>query len=146
MTPRLLLEAEAESEFLEASDWYAERSPALGEAFRTSVTATLTIIEETPQRLFRLLSWTCARRASPDSLTSSTTSYCQWSFLSSPSFMGIGSHDDGRPGADASPARFEAVELSPVRSHCVCSPAIVIRCPGHSSLRPPALRSQLKGS
>ena len=50
MTPRLLLEAGTESEFLEAADWYAARSPALGEAFQASVGATLATIEEAPQR------------------------------------------------------------------------------------------------
>ena len=50
MTPRLLLEPAAESEFLEAAGWYAERSPSLGAAFRTSVATTLTTIEEAPHR------------------------------------------------------------------------------------------------
>ena len=50
MTPRLLLEPAAESEFLEAAAWYAERSPSLGTAFRTSVATTLTTIEEAPHR------------------------------------------------------------------------------------------------
>jgi len=34
MTPRLLLEPEAEAEFLEAGRWYTERNPALAAAFR----------------------------------------------------------------------------------------------------------------
>ena len=50
MTPRLLLEPAAENEFLEAAGWYAERSPSLGAAFRTSVATTLTTIEEAPHR------------------------------------------------------------------------------------------------
>ena len=37
MTPRLLLEPEAESEFWEAVGWYADRNPSIGKAFRSSV-------------------------------------------------------------------------------------------------------------
>jgi plasmid stabilization system protein ParE len=50
MTPRLLLEPAAESEFLEAVAWYAERNPNLGTAFRTSVAITLATMEEAPHR------------------------------------------------------------------------------------------------
>lgn len=50
MTPRLLLEPEAEAEFLEAVGWYEERRVGLGTAFRVSVEATLEVIEESPQR------------------------------------------------------------------------------------------------
>jgi plasmid stabilization system protein ParE len=50
MTPRLLLEPAAESEFLEAAAWYAERSPRLEAVFRRSVAATFGTIEEAPQR------------------------------------------------------------------------------------------------
>ena len=48
MTPRLLLEPEAEAEFLAAASWYAERSSAIGAAFRASVAATLDIVEGAP--------------------------------------------------------------------------------------------------
>lgn len=50
MTPRLLLEPEAEAEFLEAGRWYAERSPAIAAAFRATVQATLEAVEEAPHR------------------------------------------------------------------------------------------------
>ncbi len=50
MTPRLLLEPEAEAEFLEATRWYTGRSPALAIAFRDSVEATLGAVEEAPER------------------------------------------------------------------------------------------------
>ena len=39
MTPRLLLEPEAEAEFVEAGRWYAERSSAIAAAFRASDSA-----------------------------------------------------------------------------------------------------------
>jgi|SRR5689334_6300767 len=50
MTPRSLLEPEAEAEFLEAMGWYEERRVGLGAAFRASVEATLELVEESPQR------------------------------------------------------------------------------------------------
>src|SRR2546427_6968122 len=50
MTPRLLLEPEAEAEFLEAGRWYAERNPAFAAAFRVSVERTLEAVEREPQR------------------------------------------------------------------------------------------------
>ena len=48
MTPRLLLEPEAEGEFLEAQRWYGERSPAIAEAFRMAVGRTLEAVESAP--------------------------------------------------------------------------------------------------
>jgi len=50
MTPRLLLEPEAEAEFLEAGRWYAERNPAIAAAFRVSVERTLEAVERAPQQ------------------------------------------------------------------------------------------------
>lgn len=50
MTPRLLLEPEAEAEFVEAQRWYAERSPLIAEAFRSAVARTLEVVESAPQR------------------------------------------------------------------------------------------------
>ena len=50
MTSRLLLEPEAEAEFLEATRWYAGRSPAIAVAFHDSVEATLGAVEEAPER------------------------------------------------------------------------------------------------
>ncbi len=50
MTPRLLLEPEAEAEFLEAGRWYAERNPAMAAAFRVSVSRTLEAVERAPQQ------------------------------------------------------------------------------------------------
>jgi|SRR5919198_1242273 plasmid stabilization system protein ParE len=48
MTPRLLLEPEAEAEFLDGERWYAERSPRIAEAFRSSVARTLEVVESAP--------------------------------------------------------------------------------------------------
>src|SRR2546428_14146354 len=48
MTPRLLLEPEAEAEFLEAGRWYAERNPAIAAAFRVSVERTLEAVGRGP--------------------------------------------------------------------------------------------------
>ena len=50
MTPRLLLEPEAEAEFLEAARWYEDRRPGLGTEFRASVETTLEVIEGAPER------------------------------------------------------------------------------------------------
>jgi toxin ParE1/3/4 len=50
MTPRLLLEPEAEAEFLEAGRWYAARNPAIAVAFRNSVERTLDAVEQAPQQ------------------------------------------------------------------------------------------------
>ena len=50
MTPRLLFEAEAEAEFLEAVQWYAGRNPGIAAAFRTSVESTLEAIENAPDQ------------------------------------------------------------------------------------------------
>ena len=50
MTPRLLLEPEAEAEFLEAQEWYAARSPRIAEAFRAAVDRTLEAVEDAPHR------------------------------------------------------------------------------------------------
>src|SRR5438876_10446960 len=50
MTPRLLLEPEAEAEFLEAGRWYTERNPALASAFRVSVERTLEAVERSPEQ------------------------------------------------------------------------------------------------
>lgn len=50
MTPRLLLEEEAEAEYREALSWYAARSAAVVEAFRRQVGAVLGTIEQTPHR------------------------------------------------------------------------------------------------
>jgi plasmid stabilization system protein ParE len=50
MTPRLLLEPEAEAEFLEAGRWYAERNAAIAAAFRVSVERTLEAVERAPQQ------------------------------------------------------------------------------------------------
>jgi plasmid stabilization system protein ParE len=50
MMPRLLLEPEAEAEFLEAARWYEDRRPGLGTEFRASVATTLDVIEGTPER------------------------------------------------------------------------------------------------
>src|SRR3989442_9371175 len=50
MTPRLLLEPEAEAEFLEAGRWYAERNPAIAAAFRVSVERTLEAVERAPPK------------------------------------------------------------------------------------------------
>src|SRR5437660_11754839 len=50
MTPRLLLESEAEAEFLAAGSWYAERNPAIAAAFRVSVARTLEAVERAPQQ------------------------------------------------------------------------------------------------
>ncbi len=41
MTPRLLLEPEAQAEFFEAAGWYAERSPAIGAASVSSLSRSL---------------------------------------------------------------------------------------------------------
>ena len=49
MTPRLLLEREAEAEFVEAEQWYAARSPAIAMAFRAAVAKTLEAVEVAPQ-------------------------------------------------------------------------------------------------
>src|SRR3989442_14641441 len=51
MTPRLLLEPEAEAEFLQAGRWYAERNPAIAAAFRLSVSRTLEAVERAPQQV-----------------------------------------------------------------------------------------------
>ena len=48
MTPRLFLEPEAEAEFVEADRWYAERSPAIADAFRAAVRGTLEAVESAP--------------------------------------------------------------------------------------------------
>jgi len=48
MTPRLLLEREAEAEFLDAQEWYAARSPGMADAFRAAVGRTLEAIEAAP--------------------------------------------------------------------------------------------------
>src|SRR5919108_3483980 len=53
MTPRLLLEPQAEAEFLEAGRWYAERNAAIAAAFRTSVEHTLLAVERAPHQ-FRI--------------------------------------------------------------------------------------------
>ncbi len=50
MTPRLLLEPEAEAEFLEAARWYESRRSALGGEFRASVETILGFIEVAPER------------------------------------------------------------------------------------------------
>jgi len=50
MTSRLLLEPEAEAEFLDGQAWYAARSPALGTVFRDAVRRVLESIEEAPQQ------------------------------------------------------------------------------------------------
>jgi toxin ParE1/3/4 len=50
MTPRLLLEPEAEAEFLEAGRWYAARNPAIADAFRSSVQRTLEAVERAPRQ------------------------------------------------------------------------------------------------
>ncbi len=50
MTPRLLLEPEAEAEFLEAGRWYTERNPAIAAAFRVSVERTLEAVERSPEQ------------------------------------------------------------------------------------------------
>src|SRR5205807_8586449 len=50
MTPRLLLEPEAEAEFLEAGRWDTERNPALDAAFRVSVERTLEAVERSPEQ------------------------------------------------------------------------------------------------
>ena len=50
MTPRLLLEPEAEAEFLEAGRWYTERNTALAAAFRVSVERTLEAVERSPEQ------------------------------------------------------------------------------------------------
>jgi plasmid stabilization system protein ParE len=50
MTPRLLLEPAAEEEYREAVGWYAERSPAVAEAFRASVRLALEAVEDSPAR------------------------------------------------------------------------------------------------
>ena len=50
MTPRLLLEPEAEAEFLEAGRWYAERNPAIAAVFRASVERALEAVEHAPQQ------------------------------------------------------------------------------------------------
>ena len=49
MTPRLLLEPEAEAEFLKAGRWYTERNPAIA-AFRVSVERTLEAVERAPEQ------------------------------------------------------------------------------------------------
>jgi len=48
VTPRLLLEPEAETEFLEAQRWYAERGSGIAEAFRAAVARTLEAVESAP--------------------------------------------------------------------------------------------------
>ena len=50
MTPRLLLEREAEAEFHESREWYAARNPALGRAFHDAVRTVFENIEENPER------------------------------------------------------------------------------------------------
>jgi plasmid stabilization system protein ParE len=50
MTPRVLLEPEAEAEYLEAQHWYASRSSRVAEAFQASVRTVLEAIESSPAR------------------------------------------------------------------------------------------------
>jgi plasmid stabilization system protein ParE len=50
MTPRVLLEAEAEAEYLEAVNWYAARSNRVAEAFRASVRTVLEAVESNAAR------------------------------------------------------------------------------------------------
>jgi toxin ParE1/3/4 len=50
MTPRVVLEAEAEAEYLEALRWYAARSTRVAEAFRASVRTVLEAVENSPVR------------------------------------------------------------------------------------------------
>ena len=50
MTPRVLLEPEAEAEYLEAQRWYASRSSQVAEAFQASVRTVLEAIESSPAR------------------------------------------------------------------------------------------------
>lgn len=48
MTPRLLLEPEAEREMAEAAAWYDAQAPGLGGEFLRNVRATLAVIERQP--------------------------------------------------------------------------------------------------
>lgn len=48
MTPRLLLEPEAELDLEEARIWYEERSTGLGVEFLRNIRATLAVIERQP--------------------------------------------------------------------------------------------------
>jgi plasmid stabilization system protein ParE len=50
MTPRVLLEPDAEAEYREAVAWYAARSDRVGEAFRASVRTVLEAVESNPAR------------------------------------------------------------------------------------------------
>src|SRR6266550_3581974 len=50
MTPRLLLEPEAEAEFLAAGSWYAERNPAIAAASRASGARTLEAADRAPHQ------------------------------------------------------------------------------------------------
>ena len=50
MTPRLLLEDEAEADYREALRWYAARSPAVADRFRGRVSEVLEAIEQGPKR------------------------------------------------------------------------------------------------
>ena len=50
MTPRVLLEPEAEAEYREAVNWYAARSDRVAEAFRASVRTVLEAVESNPGR------------------------------------------------------------------------------------------------
>jgi cytosine/adenosine deaminase-related metal-dependent hydrolase len=49
MTPRLLLEPEAEAEFHDAEQWYVARSPAIALAFRNAVRHALATVEAAPE-------------------------------------------------------------------------------------------------
>jgi plasmid stabilization system protein ParE len=50
MTPRVLLEPEAEAEYLDAVGWYATRSTQVADAFRASVRVVLEAVESSPAR------------------------------------------------------------------------------------------------
>ena len=50
MTPRVVIESEAEAEYLEAVDWYAARSIQVAEAFRASLRTVLEAVESNPAR------------------------------------------------------------------------------------------------
>jgi toxin ParE1/3/4 len=46
---RLVLRRQAKADLREAFDWYDERQPGLGQAFRASVEATLSSIQDQPR-------------------------------------------------------------------------------------------------
>lgn len=71
MTPRLLLEPEAELDLEGARIWYEERAKGLGSEFLRNVRATLAVIERQPD-LFPLVHATVQRRTSVAFPTPST--------------------------------------------------------------------------